>query len=196
MPAPDRHWLLTWTTYGNRLPGDADGFVGNVREDDGTQVIHNIPGTPVDANLPGLEHYAREQMKGPPVSLDVRQAEAMIAQYHETVRVRGWKLEAASVMYNHTHLAVGVTDDPDPDAVLELFKSWATRALKRIGPVPPNGGWWAVNGSKRRLKILPAAVVYVVRKQPNPLAVWYAPEWQPTLDAWDRAEAEKDGQVQ
>jgi hypothetical protein len=89
-------------------------------------------------------------------------------------------------MYNHTHLLVGVPGDPDQDAMLELFKSWATRALKRIWPVPVNGGWWVVNGSTRRIKSLASAVVYVVRKQPNPLMVWYSPEWQPTLDAWDR----------
>jgi hypothetical protein len=40
----DRYWLTTWTTYGSRLPGDKQGFVGNVREADGTQATHNIPG--------------------------------------------------------------------------------------------------------------------------------------------------------
>jgi REP element-mobilizing transposase RayT len=130
-------------------------------------------------------------MKGPPVTLDIRQAGALITQYHETVRVRGWKFEAASVMYNHTHLVVGVPDDPDPEVMLELFKRWATRALKKLGPVPPNGAWWAVNGSKRKLKQVGAAVVYVVRKQPHPLTVWYTPEWQPVLNAWDRSEASR-----
>ena len=189
MPAPDRYWLFTWTTYGNRLPGAADGFVGNVRDEDGTQVVHNVPGTPVDADMPGLERYVLAHMKGPPLTLDVPQADALVAQYHQTVGVRGWKLEATSVMYNHTHLVVGVPGDPDPEAMLELFKSWATRALKKLSPVPPNGTWRAVNGSKRRVKNVAAAVTYVVRKQPNPLAVWYAPEWQPVLDAWDRAES-------
>src|SRR5438270_13292945 len=104
MAAPDRHWLFTWTTYGNCLPGDADGFAGNVREDAGTQVTHNVPCTPVDADMPGLERYVKAQMKGPPVTLDLRQAETVVAQYHQTVEIRGWKLEATSVMYNHTHL--------------------------------------------------------------------------------------------
>jgi hypothetical protein len=142
MATTDRHWLLTWTTYGSRLPGDVDGFVGNVRVEDGTQVIHNVLGTPVDANMPGLERYVRARMKGPPVTLDQRQAEALVAQYHQTAGIRGWKLEAASVMYNHTHLLVGVPGDPDANLMLELFKSWATRALKKLGPVPVNGGWW------------------------------------------------------
>jgi hypothetical protein len=33
--------------------------------------------------------------------------------------------------------------------------------------------------------------VYVVRKQPNPLAIWYASEWQPVLEAWERSEARR-----
>jgi hypothetical protein len=62
--------------------------------------------------MPGLERYALAHMKGPPVTLDVPQADALVAQYHQTVGVRGWKLEATSVMYNHTHLVVGVPGDP------------------------------------------------------------------------------------
>jgi hypothetical protein len=42
----DRYWLITWCTYGSWLPSDPRGFVGPVRDGSGTQVIHNIPGTP------------------------------------------------------------------------------------------------------------------------------------------------------
>ncbi len=187
MPTPDRHWLITWTTYGSWLPGDARGFVGNIREPDGTQVIHNIPGTPYDADMPNLKRWVEAQMKGQPISLDRNQAEAMVAQYLETCRIRRWNLEAASVMYNHTHVLVGVFGDPDPEAILNLFKSWATRALKKLGPLPQNGDWWTTGGSKRKIADTPAAVIYVVKKQPNPLAVYYATGWQPILDAYDRS---------
>src|SRR5258708_4132426 len=138
----DRYWLLTWTTYGNWLPGDERGFVGNVRDSDGKQITHNIPGTPYDEDLPGLRAFVREQMTGPPVTLERIEAEAMIAQYQETAAVRKYELCAASVMYNHTHLVVGVPDDPSPDSLLKTFKEWATRALKRFRPLPPNGTWW------------------------------------------------------
>ena len=50
----ERYWLLTWTCYGHWLPGDARGFVGNIRDDDGSQITHNIPGTPYDADIPRL----------------------------------------------------------------------------------------------------------------------------------------------
>jgi len=71
----DRYWLLTSTTYGTWLPGDFRGFVSNVRDvganDQGAdaprsparEVRHNVPGTPYDADLPGLERSARSALK-------------------------------------------------------------------------------------------------------------------------------------
>jgi REP element-mobilizing transposase RayT len=185
----DRYWLITWTCYGNWLPGDKRGFVGNVRVE-GEQVSHNVPGTPYDADMPRLEAWVRRQMKGPPVTLDKPDAEAMIAQYRETARIKGWELQAASVMFNHTHIVIGVPGDPDPQRILDAFKSWATRAVKKIRPIPPNGTFWTADGSKRKLadeEALRLGVIYVVKKQPNPLAVCYAPEWQGVLDAYDRS---------
>jgi REP element-mobilizing transposase RayT len=186
----DRHWLLTWTCYGTWLPGDTRGFVGNVRDKDGNHVSHNIPGTPFDSDIPPLEGWVRQHMKGTPVALSKTDADAMIAQYQETARIRGWYLQAASVMCNHTHVVLSVTGDPDPTSILETLKSWATRALKKLRPLPPNGTYWTAKGSKRKLPnelALHAAVVYVAKKQPNPLAVWYAPAFHTMLEQYDKA---------
>ena len=184
----DRYWFITWTCYGDRLPGDQDGFVGNVRVD-GEQVSHNVPGTPFDANMPRLESWVQGQMKGPPVTLGKPEALAMIAQYQETARIKKWSLQAASVMYNHTHIVVGMPGDPDPQLILETLKSWATRSVKKLRSIPPNGTFWTANGSKRKLPDADAVrrgVIYVVKKQPDPLAVWFAPKWQEALDAYER----------
>ncbi len=86
----DRYWLITWTCYGHWLPGDTRGFVGNVRDKQGRQVVHNIPGTPYDADMPRLESWVRTHMSGPPVSLGRREADAMIGQYQETARIKQW----------------------------------------------------------------------------------------------------------
>jgi hypothetical protein len=185
----DRHWLITWTCYGARLPGAVEGFVGNIREEDGKQVRHNVPGTPVDADMPRLEAWVREQMAGPPVQIGKAEADAMIAQYRETARVREWILQAASIMYNHTHALLSVPGDPDPELLLQTLKSSATRALKKIRALPPNGTFWTANGSKRNMPdegALAGAAVCVVKKQPNPLAVWHAPTWQEVLDKYER----------
>jgi len=128
-------------------------------------------------------------MTGAPVDLGLPEAVAMISQYQETARIRRWSLEAASVMFNHTHVVVGVDGDPDPSQLLETFKSWATRAVKKLRPLPPNGTFWTAKGSKRKLTdtaALEAAVVYVAKKQPNPLATWWDDRWQTVLDEWER----------
>jgi len=186
----DRYWLITWTCYGTWLAGARQGFVSRVEDEEGKLVIHNIPGTPFDADMPALEAHVRSRMKGPPVSLDLAAGETVISQYQETCRIRGWELQAASVMSNHTHLVVGVPGDPDPESILETLKSWATRALKKLRPLPPNGTFWTAKGSKRRLKdqnAVHGAAIYVVRKQPNPLAVWFHPKWQALIEEYDRA---------
>ncbi len=181
----NRHWLITWTCYGNWLPGDARGFVGNVRDNKGNQVNHNIPGTLYDADMPLLERYVREHMSGAPVTLEKTDAETLVSQYLETARIRKWTLLAASVMFNHRHVLVSVPGDPDPQLMLEGLKSWATRALSKVRSLPTNGTFWTARGSKRKLPdelAVRTGVIYVVKKQPNPLAVWYAPVWQDILD--------------
>jgi hypothetical protein len=186
----DRYWLISWTCYGTWLPGARRGFVSHVPDEQGNQVIHNIPGTPFDADVPALEAHARSTMNGPTVSLDQAAADAMIAQYQETCRIRGWELEAASVMFNHTHVVLGVAGDPDPEKILETLKSWATRTVKKLHGLPPNGTFWTAKGSKRKLpdeRAVRDGVIYVVRKQPNPLVVWFHPKWQAAIDEFDLA---------
>ncbi|MFO0797826.1 MAG: hypothetical protein U0804_10125 [Gemmataceae bacterium] len=182
----DRHWLITWTCYGSWLPGSGRGFVGNVRDDAGGHVSHNLPGTPYDRDVPELEGWTRERLRGEPVVLDCSDAVALVGQYRETAGVRGWRLEAAAVMFNHTHVVVGVPGDPAPHAVRETFKGWATRALKKLRPPPPRGTFWTAKGSVRKLADVPAAVLYVARRQPDPLATYWDDSWQDVLDGHDR----------
>jgi REP element-mobilizing transposase RayT len=175
----DRCWLLTWTTYGTWLPGDVRGFVSEVRTEEGAQVRHNTPGTPCDANMPALRRYAESVMTAEPVYLTLAQARALIEQFQETARFRQWLLLAAAVMTNHVHLVVGVPGDPDPEKLLGDFKAYATRTLNRGWGRRENDRWWTQSGSKRILASSDAirqAVHYVLKKQPNPLALWGAPE--------------------
>src|SRR5262249_52740587 len=151
--------------YGTWLPGDPRRFVGNVRDSDWNQVVNNIPGTPYDEGIPPLRDYIRAHMTGEPVSLSKADADALITQYQETATIRRWELCAASVMFNHTHVVIGVLGDPDPQKLLETCKSWVTRALKKIRPLPPNGEFWTEKGSKRKLpheRAVSDGVIYVV----------------------------------
>ena len=179
----DRYWLLTWTTYRTWLPGDRRGFVSRVRQNDGTHVIHNVPGTPVDSNLPGLEQAMRRSIKGRPIRLTQEQAAAVLDQFRETVAYRGWQLLAAAVMANHPHLVVGVPGDAEPERMLHSFKSYASRALNKRWQRPSNETWWTSSGSKRKLpeqRAVSSAVRYVL-DQEYPLVAWAPEEPGPCL---------------
>ena len=170
-----RYWLFTWTCYGQWLPGDRRGFVGNVRQEDGTRAIHNRFGTPCDADMPGLEQWARQRMADRAVTLSREDAGTVLAQVRETAGVKGWPIMAASVMFNHAHIVVGIGGGEDSRPALMVVKAWATRALKKSRPVPAGGSFWTAKGSRRWLRDARAvreAVAYVADKQPNPLAVW------------------------
>jgi hypothetical protein len=129
-----RHWLLTNTCYGTRLPGDRRGFISNVRDlrpgdrNPSGRIAHNRPGTPHDADFPGLEQSARDQMLGAPIYLSLDHAEAFAEQLRETARIRQWELLAIAVMFDHFHLVVGTPKDLKPGKILGDFKSWGTKA--------------------------------------------------------------------
>ena len=188
----DRYWLITWTTYGTWLAGDERGFVSNVYSDDGgPEVRHNIVGTECDRAITGLERYVRDRMLDDPFYLNEEQARTMIEQYLETSRIRKFELCAAAVMSNHTHLLLGAPGDPDPDELRELYKSWATRALKKRWKPPASGTFFTAKGSVRKKEgdAIPVAAIYVARKQPNPLATYVGENWLGVIADYDRFKA-------
>ena len=177
----DRYWLLTNTCYGTWLPGARRGFVGRVWEhrpedpEDKPRAAHDLPGTPYDEDMPGLQERSRALMKGPPINLTTAQAEVLLAQLQETARIRGWELRAVAILFNHFHIVVGVPGDPHPGKILGDFKSWGTRTLSKRFGEPPSETWWTERGSKRKLpdeRAITAAVHYVLYEQPNPLLTW------------------------
>jgi REP element-mobilizing transposase RayT len=172
----DRYWLLSSSTYGCWLPGDERGFVSTWRDKSGRRIIHNIPGTPYDADMPALKRHAEQLLKGDPIRFTLPHAEALLGQFLETAGYRGWRVLAVGIMANHIHLVVGVPGDPDPTKVLGDFKSYGSRALNRRWGRPASGTWWADKGSKRKLPgedAVLAAVKYVL-DQEYPLVIWTA----------------------
>ena len=176
-----RSWLLTNTTYGTWLPGDARGSVTSVRdrrhgeEETPFRIEHDLPGEPWEDEIPGLQRSALERMKGPPIYLDLDKAEILLAQFQETAGHRGWTLRAVSIMRNHFHMVVQVSDDPKPSKILVDFKAYGSRALNRCFGKPPGETWWTTKGSKRKLndaRAVEDAINYVLYKQPNALLVW------------------------
>ncbi len=110
-------WLLTSTTYGTWLPGDARGFVKHTDQ--------NQYGDPFDTDMPALEASARRAMKGPAVRLSAEQATAVPAQFRETAAYRHWLPVAAAVMSNHFHVVIH--GDAEPERMLGDLKGYASR---------------------------------------------------------------------
>jgi REP element-mobilizing transposase RayT len=186
----NRHWLLSNTCYGTWLPGSARGFVGRVWDhrpddpEDKPRMAHEMPGTPYDEDIPGLEHQSRALMKGPRIVLTPAHAESALAQFQETATIRKWELHTVAIMVNHFHIVVGVPGDPNPSKILGDFKSWATRRLSNEFGAPLSLTWWTERGSKRKLRdpeALVAAVHYVIYKQHNPLLTWRASGRKPDV---------------
>ena len=176
----DRHWLLTWTTYGTWLPGDSRGFVSPIPRKSGKWTRENRPGVAYDRDVPERLAESRRLLKGPPVFLRLPQAELLLGQFQETAAHRGWGLLAAAVMRAHVHLVVGVPGDPEPDALLRDFKAYGSRALNRRFSRPESGTWWTEGGSKRvnrTVELVVRAVRYVARQE-GALVVWVDAGWE------------------
>ena len=177
----DRHWLLTWTTYGTWLPGDVRGFVSPISRDSegGKWVRENRPGVAYDQDMPARLEQSRQLLKGASVFLRLPQAELLLGQFQETAVHRGWGLLAAAVMRAHVHLVVGVPGDPEPDVLLRDFKAYGSRALNRRFSRPESGTWWTEGGSKRvkRAEEAEVAAVRYVAWQEKALVVWVDAGW-------------------
>jgi REP element-mobilizing transposase RayT len=178
-------WHLTNTTYGTWLPGDPRGSVTSVRDhrkDDPRSVArfeHDRLGQEYEPHLPGLHLAAIEQMKGPPIYLDLPKAELILQQFRETATHRKWPLRAVAIMCSHWHLVVRAPDELDPNKLLGDFKAYGSRALNRTYGMPPSETWWTRDGSKRKIGTdgyLKNAVNYVLYEQELPLVVWGSEE--------------------
>jgi REP element-mobilizing transposase RayT len=175
----DRHWLITWSTYGTWLPGDARGYIGKAQIG-GERVLQNVPGTPRLEGNPGLAAAARRAMAEPPTWLTRQDAEIAIAQFRQTATIRQWQLLAASVQSDQVHVVLGVPGDPDPSYLVRDLKSYASRALNEQHGSKRR--WWAQSASKRVLRTEPhvVAAVRYVREQKNRLAYYEEQRALPT----------------
>lgn len=174
------YWLLTCSTYGTWLPGDPRGSVTSVRDvrpgeaPSPSRREHSVYGEPFEPPNRHLHGSAGLLLSAPPVLLTTEQAKIVVRQFADTAEYRGWKLLAAAVMANHFHVVLGVHAETEPRKLLTDLKAYASRGLNET-TTRTNNKWWTRNGSRRRIldqAALDAAINYVLRKQPNPLAIW------------------------
>ena len=129
-------YLITFRCYGTWLHGDQRGSMDR---------RHNVYGTPRLAASPSLEWSDSSQRKHLPIILDARQRKVVESAVREVCEYRKYLLRAVNVRTNHAHTVVTAMQKPEP--ILDAFKSYATRALRKAGLLSVIVRPWARHGS-------------------------------------------------
>ena len=169
-----RVWFLTWTCYGQWLPGDPRGFVSNKFEGDITEKKNNKIHTLYDSGRSQLQALSQSLLVNAPIFLTFDQARLVLEQFKETAAMRNWTIIACAIMSNHVHILLGVSGDPDPNKLLHDLKAYSTRKLNEHFPKSASGTWWTSNGSTRRIDSENSWLrcVEYIQNQKNPLVLW------------------------
>jgi REP element-mobilizing transposase RayT len=154
-------YLVTFTCYGSNLPGDHRGSFDHVRQGERRVLQPN----------PGLESYARRQMRQAPYLLQSRESRELVRDAIMNVcEFRGWILYALQVRTSHVH---GIVDAAAlPCRILNDWKAYATRSLGDPGRIH-----WTHGGSTRRILTptgLTRAMHYVLYGQGEQLQTYWA----------------------
>ena len=164
-PSRYSYVLVSSTTYGNWLPGDARGYVDE----------HNEYGTPFDRPSPALERSAKAQMTESTVFFDIEHAKTLIECWQTCAAELAGTLIVAAIMSNHFHFVAVFPGKIEKAKLLQSFKGRASRALNQAFG---KRRWWTDSGSVRYSfdeSAFRARIEYV-KKQKNPLVLWVNPD--------------------
>lgn len=154
-------FLLTWSTYGAWLPGDARGWVEYRRG-------FHLPD-------PILELESAARMTENACRLSSKERVIVEQQVAETCTHKGWFLHGVNCRSNHVHAVV--TSSAAPRIIRGQLKAWCSRRLNEfqrelgIPAGKQRTHWWADRGSIRWIfdeASLAAAIEYVLDQQDNP----------------------------
>jgi REP element-mobilizing transposase RayT len=154
-------YLITFRCYGTWLHGDERGSV-----DRG----HNIYDTPFLPRNETREKDERQRLKQPPVKLDQARRVAVDRAVREVCTQRGWALLAINVRTNHAHIVVSA--QCNSKKVLNDFKAYATRGMRKAGVWRSAITPWAEHGSRKYLwkpASVERAIDYVLNHQGDDL---------------------------
>ncbi|MEP7148902.1 MAG: transposase [Acidobacteriota bacterium] len=155
-------FFVSFRTYGTWLHGDERGSIDR---------FHNAYRSPyVEPNEKWLE-YNRAKLKSPPFKLNAQARKVVEASVRNVCEYRGWHLYALNVRTNHAHSVVH-NSGQSSISVLNAFKAYATRDLRKEGCWTYDHSPWADKGSRRRIwneRGLQAVIDYVVKGQGGPL---------------------------
>ena len=154
-------YLITFRCYGTWLHGDERGSYRRKPNALGTRYV---------APKPGLKEAESTNLKHPSVTLNAKQRKVVEKAVREVCLHRKYHLRAINVRTNHAHAVVSASCDPEP--ILDTFKSYATRAMRRAGLLSIIIKPWARHGSTIYLwkeRDVEKAVEYVLLGQGDEL---------------------------
>jgi REP element-mobilizing transposase RayT len=156
-------YLITFRCYGTWLHGDDRGSFRR-----SSKVIQGVVRVPP---RPGLKQAEAEQLRHNPMRLNKRQRSVVEQAVRDVCLHRKYLLRAINVRSNHAHTVVSALSAPEP--ILDAFKSYSTRALRKTGLVDKKIKPWARHGSTIYLwkeDDVARAVAYVVLGQDGPFS--------------------------
>jgi REP element-mobilizing transposase RayT len=154
-------YLITFRCYGTWVHGDERGSMDRKS---------NAYGTPKIPPNPRLQESDTKQLKHPPVKLDAARRRVVRSAVREVCEHRQYILRAVNVRTNHVHTVVTAMCLPEP--VLDAFKSYSTRALRRAGLISAGVKPWIRHGSTIYLwkeRDVAKAIEYVMLSQGDDL---------------------------
>ena len=108
----------------------------------------------------------RQNVKQTAILLDDNQREVVRGAIAEVCKYRGYDLKAINVRTNHTHAVVSAQSKPEP--IINAFKSYSTRKLRKAGLLGVEMRPWARGKSRRYLwkpRHVSRAIDYVLYEQ-------------------------------
>ncbi len=155
-PARPLAYLITFSSRGSHLHGDARGSVDRGHNSFGTEFV--VPNRTREAQA--------RKVGGAAVEFDIRQRRVIDRAIPEVCAYRGWALHTRNVRTQHVHVVV--SGDSEPDPMMEDFKAYATRAMNNAGLWTRGQKPWTRHGSTRYLwtaESVENAIVYVRDRQ-------------------------------
>lgn len=155
-------YLITFRCYGTWLHGDERGSVD--------RRYYNRYG---EAKIgPNSELKAKKAalLKAEPFFLGAAERKVVDLAVREVCIVRGYALHALNVRTEHGHVVVG--NAGSPEHIMNSFKAYATKALRKAGLIGAETKPWSRHGSTRYLwteEHIQKAVEYVVNGQGSEL---------------------------
>jgi len=129
-------YLITFRCYGTWLHGDARGSYRR-----SSRVASRVLRIPP---RPRLKQAEIKQLVHDPVHLNKRQRAIVEQAVRNVCHHRKYRRRAINARSNHAHTVVSALSDPEP--ILEVFKSYSTRALREAGLLDESVKPWARHG--------------------------------------------------